>query len=156
MFRLTEIKLPFKAYLMPLESESLGTADGQGAESLEGRPLTVTRTVTTQVDSSQERRAWSHEGRAPCMSVFFRLLKTSTDSLREVKFTVCQNIIGILAPDPACHLLQLDKQITETKHLSLGDAFPQVSFPRVRRGGALLGIHGLPLGLLQQGILAAR
>lgn len=89
MFRLTEIKLPFKAYLMPLESESLGTADGQGAESLEGRPLTVTRTAMTQVDFSRERRAWAHEGRASCMSVSFHLLKTSTDSLREVKFTEC-------------------------------------------------------------------
>lgn len=31
MFWLIEIKLPFKAYLMPLESESLCMADGQGA-----------------------------------------------------------------------------------------------------------------------------
>lgn len=52
MFRLTEIKLPFKAYLMPLESESLGSADEQGAESLEDRPLPVTRIVMAQGDFS--------------------------------------------------------------------------------------------------------
>lgn len=54
MFRLTEIKLPFKAYLMPLESESRGSADEQGAESLEDRPLTVTRTVRPKLTSAKK------------------------------------------------------------------------------------------------------
>lgn len=34
MFWLIEIRLPFKAYLMPSESERLGMADGQGASTL--------------------------------------------------------------------------------------------------------------------------
>lgn len=52
MFWLIEIKLPFKADLMPLESDSLGTDGGHGAPTLQGRPLTMTRTGQDSDDPS--------------------------------------------------------------------------------------------------------